>query len=156
DVGADLWVAGFPIDPLEPVAAVARATLSRISSDGRLLLSTEVNPGNSGGPVFDAHGTLLGLVVERGDPAAGVEGLATAEPASLFPTGPAAAAHGPAPAFDAVERALAVATGSRLRHATTNDTAPLEHVVAAVTDATPPAERAIAAVCAWGVARHHL
>jgi len=156
-IGADLWVSGFPVDPMERTPAVARSTLSRVMEDGRLQLQAEVNPGNSGGPVFDARGTLLGIVVERGDPAQGVQGIATAEPIALAVAAYAReVSRAPASTFDGVQRALAVATTRALSTGPVATTTELEAVVAAVDEHTPPAERMVAALAAWGVARHRL
>ncbi len=43
-------------------------------------LGISVNPGNSGGPLVDDGERILGVVVARGDPKQGVEGIGYAVP----------------------------------------------------------------------------
>ena len=51
-----------------------------MTRDGELHLAMTVNPGNSGGPVIDAEGRLVGIVSARGRVDRGVEGLTVAVP----------------------------------------------------------------------------
>lgn len=78
--GQRIAVTGYPIDARERYPAAAAGELSRVNNDGRIQLSAAVNPGNSGGPVLDAEGRLLGVVSERGEPEAGVAGITLVEP----------------------------------------------------------------------------
>ncbi|MEO0322414.1 MAG: trypsin-like peptidase domain-containing protein, partial [Myxococcota bacterium] len=76
-----LSASGYPIEIRERFPAAVSGELSRLRNDGRLQLAMSVNPGNSGGPVIDASGRLIGIVSERGDTSRGVEGIAIVEPA---------------------------------------------------------------------------
>lgn len=72
--GETLLLTGFPIPQSTPVTmifqtAVATGFTSRPAKDTsppstglRLMLSAVTNPGNSGGPLFDAHGSVVGLL----------------------------------------------------------------------------------------------
>jgi S1-C subfamily serine protease len=73
-------ISGFPLDPREELPAAAAGVLSRVNRDGELELSIAVNPGNSGGPVIDAQGRLLGIISKGADPTKGAQGFALAEP----------------------------------------------------------------------------
>lgn len=79
-MGEDVSVSGYPLDLREPSPAASSGEVSRVTRDGLLHLTMTVNPGNSGGPVIDAAGRLLGILSMRGRPEAGVEGLAIAVP----------------------------------------------------------------------------
>lgn len=71
---------GYPLDLREPNPAAVSGEVSRVTRDGRLHLSMNVNPGNSGGPVVDAQGQVIAIVSARGRLDRGVEGLTIAEP----------------------------------------------------------------------------
>ncbi len=73
---------GYPLDATQRHPAAVVGTLSRLNNDGRLQLAMSVNPGNSGGPIIDRAGDLVGILVERGDTRRGVEGIAIVEPLS--------------------------------------------------------------------------
>jgi hypothetical protein len=79
-VGQPLYGTGFPIDVRERYPAAVFGELSRENNDGSLQVDMTVNPGNSGGPVIDAEGRLLGIICRRGEPRAGVVGIAYIEP----------------------------------------------------------------------------
>jgi S1-C subfamily serine protease len=79
-VGEAVSASGYPLELREPFPAAAFGRLSRVRRDGTLQLDMHVNPGNSGGPLVDGQGRLLGMLVARGDVRRGVEGLALAEP----------------------------------------------------------------------------
>ncbi|MFK7984827.1 MAG: S1C family serine protease [Sandaracinaceae bacterium] len=122
-------VSGYPLDMREPNPAASSGEVSRIARDGLLHLTLSANPGNSGGPVVDAAGHLIGIVSMRGRPEAGVEGLVIA-----VPVGMVLAAHAQipeaAPRFEAHERdlargisLLAALTDDRLHEARTEVTA---------------------------------
>ena len=75
-----LSASGYPLDVRERFPAAVSGELSRENRDGVLQVAMSVNPGNSGGPVIDESGALVGIVVSRGSPQAGVEGIAFLEP----------------------------------------------------------------------------
>jgi S1-C subfamily serine protease len=54
--------------------------VARARNDGSLELSMGVNPGNSGGPVINQAGELVGVLTQRGDPRSGVANVAIAVP----------------------------------------------------------------------------
>lgn len=68
EVGSDTIAAGFPLYG-EPEPSVTRGVLSRFERDtllGELVLTdTAVNPGNSGGPLLDACGAVVGMIVQK-------------------------------------------------------------------------------------------
>ena len=67
-VGDPVLAAGFPLYDATS-ASVTRGVVSRLERDpwlGELLLTdTAVNPGNSGGPLLDECGHVVGMVVEK-------------------------------------------------------------------------------------------
>jgi MYXO-CTERM domain-containing protein len=85
----DVFSVGYPLDPSESTPTTTEGTVSRMSDDGMLQLSTSLNPGNSGGPVFaeDSAGQphLVGIAVAK--PTEG-EGIAW-----IQPIGPVAQAY---------------------------------------------------------------
>lgn len=78
--GQSLQVSGYPIDVSQRFPAAASGTFSRVRNDGLIELSMALNPGNSGGPLVDAQGRLVGVISARGDLAQGIQGIAVAEP----------------------------------------------------------------------------
>ena len=67
-VGEDVLAAGYPLYG-ESEPSVTRGVVSRLERDmflGELVLTdTAVNPGNSGGPLLDRCGAVVGMVVEK-------------------------------------------------------------------------------------------
>ena len=64
-VGEDVIVIGFPLGNslgLEPTVSVGIISAKR---DGRLQTDASLNPGNSGGPLLDMFGQVVGVVVSR-------------------------------------------------------------------------------------------
>ncbi|MEM1417296.1 MAG: serine protease [Myxococcota bacterium] len=76
-----LSASGYPLEIRERYPAAVSGELSRQRNDGRLQLAMSVNPGNSGGPVIDDQGKLIGIISARGDTNQGVEGIAIVEQA---------------------------------------------------------------------------
>lgn len=68
-VGEPVAVAGFPLPGLLSGFQVTTGTLASLSGFGgdtaRFQISAPVQPGNSGGPVVDAAGRVMGVVVSR-------------------------------------------------------------------------------------------
>lgn len=75
-----LSASGYPLDVRENSPAAVTGELSRVSRRGDLHLAMTVNPGNSGGPIIDDAGHLVGILSARGRVERGVEGLAIAVP----------------------------------------------------------------------------
>lgn len=63
--------AGFPLDGLFSGISVTNGTVSRLSGiqgdTGTLQMSAPIQPGNSGGPLLDAAGNVIGVVSSRLD-----------------------------------------------------------------------------------------
>lgn len=70
-LGETVTVAGFPLQRLLTGLSVTHGSISRLSGlggDSRLLqISAPVQPGNSGGPLLDASGDVIGVVVSKLD-----------------------------------------------------------------------------------------
>jgi TPR repeat protein len=68
-VGEAVMVAGFPLQGLLSGFQVTTGTLASLSGLGgdtsRFQLTAPVQPGNSGGPVLDATGRVMGVVVSK-------------------------------------------------------------------------------------------
>ncbi|MBO6937765.1 MAG: trypsin-like peptidase domain-containing protein [Deltaproteobacteria bacterium] len=71
---------GYPLDPSRRNPQSARGIVSGVLDDGHLQLDMSLNPGNSGGPLVDENGVLIGIVIARGDPTRGVQGIGIAVP----------------------------------------------------------------------------
>lgn len=111
---------GYPLDATREQPQSTRGIISAAMDDGRLQLGISVNPGNSGGPLVDQHDNLVGIVVARGDPREGVQGIGVAVPM--------------APIQRAYEFARAQGQLARGR-ATLHDEAPVRRKAAEVVDA---------------------
>jgi S1-C subfamily serine protease len=68
----EIYVYGFPIFAGEPEVSVTRGIVSRFTSEGLIQIDAALNPGNSGGPVLNAKGDVLGIAVAK---AKGSEGM---------------------------------------------------------------------------------
>tara|TARA_R110002073_G_scaffold241497_6_gene403544 strand:+ start:75322 stop:76986 length:1665 start_codon:yes stop_codon:yes gene_type:complete len=79
-LGDRISTSGYPLDVSQKFPAATSGDVSRLTNSGYLQLSMSVNPGNSGGPVVTKSGELLGILIARGDPSSGVEGVAIVEP----------------------------------------------------------------------------
>jgi S1-C subfamily serine protease len=75
-----VYVTGYPLDASRGHAQSQQGIISGVLADGSLQLGIALNPGNSGGPVVDAHEHLVGIAVARADPAAGAQGIGVAVP----------------------------------------------------------------------------
>ncbi|MEM6957557.1 MAG: S1C family serine protease, partial [Myxococcota bacterium] len=82
--GEVLNVTGYPIDARQLNPAAASGVFSRQTNEGLLELAVALNPGNSGGPVLNAAGQLIGIVTARGRMDRGIQGVALAVPVSRF------------------------------------------------------------------------
>ncbi|MCI0378161.1 MAG: trypsin-like peptidase domain-containing protein, partial [Gemmataceae bacterium] len=64
-----VMVFGFPVTGLDrvknPPVTVTRGSISSIRDDGIVQLDANLNPGNSGGPIVDAKGRLVGIAFAR-------------------------------------------------------------------------------------------
>jgi len=78
---------GFPLDVRERFPAAVSGVLSRENNDGTLHTSLAVNPGNSGGPVIDLRGELVGLVSQGSNMRAGAQGFGILEPVRFVAPG---------------------------------------------------------------------
>ena len=81
-VGEEVVIIGFPLgDTLGQEPTVSRGILSSIR-DGLLQTDAPVNPGNSGGPMFDQNGNVIGIVTSKIERQGGrpVEGIGFAIP----------------------------------------------------------------------------
>jgi hypothetical protein len=79
-LGEAVTIAGFPLAGLLAGASATSGNVSRLSGlvgdTGQLQISAPVQLGNSGGPVLDAAGQVIGMVVSKPDAAGVATGLA--------------------------------------------------------------------------------
>ncbi|MEW6279247.1 MAG: serine protease [Candidatus Eremiobacterota bacterium] len=62
--GVRVLVIGHPGTASGPLTwSLTEGTVSKLTGDGHILVNAETNPGNSGGPILDLRGRLLGIVV---------------------------------------------------------------------------------------------
>jgi len=70
-LNADVTVVGYPLRGILGGLNVTRGSVSAatgLGGDGtRMQITAPVQPGNSGGPVFDEHGQVVGVVVSKLD-----------------------------------------------------------------------------------------
>lgn len=70
-LGEGVTIAGFPLEGLLAGLSVTGGNVSRLSGlgghTGQLQISAPVQPGNSGGPVLDSAGNVIGVVVSKLD-----------------------------------------------------------------------------------------
>ena len=79
-LGQEVSASGYPLDARERWPAAVSGQVGRPLNDGRVQLAMSVNPGNSGGPVITHDGTLVGILSQGANPAAGAQGIAVMEP----------------------------------------------------------------------------
>lgn len=80
ELSQQVSASGYPLDIRQRYPAAVSGQVSRENNDGSLQVAMSVNPGNSGGPVIDDDGDLIGIVTRRGEPEEGVAGIALLEP----------------------------------------------------------------------------
>jgi S1-C subfamily serine protease len=74
DVGASVVAIGNPLGLTDSVSAGVISGLNRTANtdngkfSGLIQFDASVNPGSSGGPLLDAHGRIIGIVVSLADP----------------------------------------------------------------------------------------
>jgi hypothetical protein len=114
-----------------------------------------VNPGNSGGPVINVAGMLVGILSKRGEPRAGVENIAIVEPVShvraAYQRATASLTRTP-PVFDATDALFARVTARFVRTSDDQpwfDPATVPLVQQAAGGPRSAEEAALVAACAW-------
>jgi hypothetical protein len=75
-----VYALGYPLDSRSSDPQSSRGIVSGLGPEGELQLSISVNPGNSGGPVFDEGNVLLGVISKGADPTKGAQGIGLAVP----------------------------------------------------------------------------
>lgn len=81
ELGQAVQISGYPLDLRERWPSATAGLIGRPLNDGRIELSTSVNPGNSGGPVTTAGTHLIGIVSAGANVKRGAQGFAIVEPA---------------------------------------------------------------------------
>ncbi len=72
DLGADIYTLGYPRDIIVYNSGYISATAGHDGDTASLQISLPANPGNSGGPVLDKNGDIVGILSAR---EAGAEGV---------------------------------------------------------------------------------
>lgn len=90
-VRQEVHAIGYPLDPRRTDPQSSRGIVAGIVPEGFIQLDMALNPGNSGGPLIDADERVVGLIVARGNPDAGVQNIGFAQP--LAPLAEAFAGH---------------------------------------------------------------
>lgn len=70
-----VFAIGYPLDPRRTQAQSARGIVAGQKDDDTIQLDMALNPGNSGGPLVDEQDRVVGMVVARGNPDQGVQGI---------------------------------------------------------------------------------
>lgn len=154
--GQRVLASGYPLDPEERYPAAVAGEFARLNNDGRLQLSISLNHGNSGGPVVDEAGRLMGVVSMRGEPERGVEGLSLVEPIrnAAEPWRREGSAL-PRPAFGADDAGIAQAAYDLLRldpDRDARDPASAERVLSLANAPLSPEAAAVVGAQAWNEA----
>jgi serine protease Do len=63
-VGRNAYVLGYPLGFFPPLFMQGMVSRLNNNSNSRLILNMQANPGNSGGPVLDSDGKIIGVVIE--------------------------------------------------------------------------------------------
>ncbi|MCA9533396.1 MAG: trypsin-like peptidase domain-containing protein [Myxococcales bacterium] len=71
---------GYPLDPTRRQPQSSQGIVAGVLDNGHLQLDIALNPGNSGGPLIDDQERVIGIVIARGDPTRGVQGIGVAVP----------------------------------------------------------------------------
>jgi putative serine protease PepD len=103
NVGAPVVAVGNPIGLADSVSAGVVSGLDRTAQtaegtySGLIQFDASVNPGSSGGPLLDARGLVVGIVVSIANPAHedAFAGIGFAEPIGAALGGPSGTGHGP-------------------------------------------------------------
>ncbi len=66
---------GYPLDARRGQPQSRRGIVAGVLPSGHLQLDLALDPGNSGGPLIDEDERVVGIVVARGDPTGGVQGV---------------------------------------------------------------------------------
>lgn len=77
-----VFALGYPLDGTRKYPQSNAGVLAGEMPSGELQLGMSVNPGNSGGPLIDEEGTLLGIIVRTADVKQGWQGIGVAVPIS--------------------------------------------------------------------------
>lgn len=116
-VRESVFAVGYPLDPRRTHPQSARGIIAGFVEDGTVQLDMALNPGNSGGPLIGPNERVIGMVVARGDPKAGVQGIGFAVPVATLAAAAAEAKRrvdaGQFPPFDG-SSALAADIADRL------------------------------------------
>ncbi len=122
--GQRVTVSGYPLAAQERYPAAVSGEFARLNNDGLMQLSISVNHGNSGGPVLDEAGHLIGVVSMRGEPEQGIEGLSLVEPIQhAVELWQSEASRAPRPTFGDIDAQLAWVLYEYLRVDPMRDTA---------------------------------
>ncbi len=70
-----VYAIGYPLDPRRTQAQSARGIVAGQKDTDTIQLDMALNPGNSGGPLVDEQDRVVGMVVARGNPEKGVQGI---------------------------------------------------------------------------------
>lgn len=156
-IAESVFASGFPLDVEERYPAAMAGVLSRENNQGTITTSLAVNPGNSGGPVVDANGELVGLVSLGSNVRAGAQGFAILEPTRFVAPGLAiarelsAARIEPPTDYDrSLARVVADLVGTDTERRVFERT-PTEILVAAGAAPSSPEAAMIVAVHAWNI-----
>lgn len=156
-VAEPLMATGFPLDVRERYPAALDGILGRENNDGDLQTSLAVNSGNSGGPVVDAQGVLVGLVSRGSNTRVGAQGFALLEPVRFVIPGLAIARATPtAPEPTEIQRkvarivadAIGAGTDERRRY---HERTPVDLVEAVGANAGSPEGMMVVAGHAWNI-----
>ncbi|MEM6567570.1 MAG: trypsin-like peptidase domain-containing protein [Planctomycetota bacterium] len=131
--GSDIYLFGFPLGHLAVqegetvIASTFRGILSR-NVGGQMQVDAGVHPGNSGGPITDARGRVIGVVVsvqalpDRTAVYTIGYGIPIAEAARIWP--PPEETTGPAEPSETMEGGVSASTAPKTPDASSDETSP--------------------------------